>query len=289
MKVAGFTFIRNAIQFDYPIVEAIRSILPLCDYMVVSVGKSEDDTLQLIQKIYSPKIKIIESIWDDTLREGGAVLAIETDKALDAIPSDADWCIYIQGDECLHEQFIPTVKAAMERWQNDPYTQGLLFNYQHFYGSFDYLATSRTWYQKEIRIIKNDKAIRSYKDAQGFRREGKKLNVRAIDADIYHYGWVKHPQAQQRKQLNMNRYWYSDQQVKELIPDVAAFDYGQIDDLILFKGTHPAVMQLRIKALNWKFSFDPTQRRLSLKERFSRWIEKWFGRRIGEYQNYKKI
>jgi hypothetical protein len=30
---------------DYPIVEAIKSILPICDDFVVAVGNSDDDTL----------------------------------------------------------------------------------------------------------------------------------------------------------------------------------------------------------------------------------------------------
>ena len=84
MKVSGFTFIRNAITYDYPIVEAIRSILPLCDEVVVAVGNSEDATLQLIQSI-DPKVRIIETVWDDTVREGGRTLALETDKAYAAI------------------------------------------------------------------------------------------------------------------------------------------------------------------------------------------------------------
>lgn len=51
MKVAGFTFIRNAVQFDYPVIEAITSVLPLCDEFVVAVGQSDDDTLALIEGI----------------------------------------------------------------------------------------------------------------------------------------------------------------------------------------------------------------------------------------------
>ena len=289
MKVAGFTFIRNAVKLDYPIIEAVRSILPLCDYVVVAVGQSEDDTLKLIQSIDSQKIRIIETVWDDTIRESGAVLAVETNKAFDAVGDDADWCIYIQGDECLHENFLPTVKIAMERWQNDANTEGLLFKYRHFYGSYDYIGTSRLWYRNEVRIIRNDKQIRSYRDAQGFRKNGQKLKVRQMDAYIHHYGWVRHPQAQQLKQLNMNRLWHSDEEVKERVPDVEEFDYSKIDDLARFDGSHPKVMQPRIDALNWQFSFDPTQRKLSKKERFSRFIEQLTGWRIGEYRNYRKI
>ena len=59
MKVIGFTFIRNAIKYDYPVEAAIRSILPLCDEMIVNVGNSEDATENLILEIDPAKIKIL--------------------------------------------------------------------------------------------------------------------------------------------------------------------------------------------------------------------------------------
>ena len=132
MKVSGFSFIRNAIKLDYPIVEAITSILPICDEFVIAVGKSEDDTLALIQSINSPKIKIIETIWDEALREGGRVLASETDKAFSHISPDSDWAFYIQGDEVVHEDYLPLIKKLMEKWKDDLNVEGLLFNYKHF-------------------------------------------------------------------------------------------------------------------------------------------------------------
>ena len=58
MKVCGFTFIRNAVRFDYPIVEAITSVLPMCDEFIVLVGNSDDNTRNLIERIGSDKIKI---------------------------------------------------------------------------------------------------------------------------------------------------------------------------------------------------------------------------------------
>ena len=114
MKVVGFSFIRNAAAFQYPIVEAIRSILPLCDEVVVAVGRSTDNTRELVSAI-SPKVRIVDTEWDDTLKEGGRVLAVETDKAYAAIPADADWCIYIQGDEVLHEDGYDNLRSAMTR------------------------------------------------------------------------------------------------------------------------------------------------------------------------------
>ncbi len=289
MKVCGFSFIRNAIKFDYPIIESINSILPLCDEFIIAIGQSDDDTENLIRSISSDKIKIIKTVWDDSLREGGRVLALETDKAFDAIPDDADWCFYIQGDECMHEKYMPVVREAMLNSLNNPDVEGLLFNYLHFYGSYDFIGTSRRWYRNEIRIIRNNKRIYSYRDAQGFRLEGRKLKVKKIDAYIYHYGWVKHPRAQQQKALNFNKLWHSDDWVNEHIQTVEEFDYSGIDGLKVFEGTHPAVMQCRIENINWKFPFDPTQKKMKLKNRILLFIENTTGWRPGEYKNYTLI
>jgi hypothetical protein len=287
MYVAGFTIARNVIKFDYPIVEAIRSVLPLCDEFVVAVGKSEDDTLGLIRSIGDPKIRIIETVWDDSLREGGRVLADETNKAFDAISEKADWCFYIQGDEVIHEQYYPAIRKGMEQWKNDASVDGLLFHYRHFYGSYDYVADSRKWYRNEIRIVRRDPQIRSYRDAQGFRkRDHSKLVVKRVDAYVYHYGWVKPPEAQQAKQQNFHKMWHDDQWMEKNVPKVEQFDYSQIDSLAKFEGTHPQVMQERIRRQNWKFAFDPTKKKWGLKMRLLMWFEHTTGIRIGEYKNY---
>jgi len=288
MIVAGFTFIRNAIKYDYPIVEAIKSILPLCDYVVVAIGDSDDRTEELITGLNEKKIRIIHTVWDESVPSGG-VLAVETNKAFDAIGDDADWCFYIQGDEVFNSEQTNIVRASMLKYKDNAQTQGLLFHYRHFYGSYDYIGTARGWYRHEIRIIKNDKKIRSYRDAQGFRIEGKKLRVRLIDAYIHHYGWVRNPEAQQRKQLNFNKYWRTDEWISENVPDVESFDYSQVDGLSLYIGNHPEVIQPRIQKLNWKFTFDPTRQSPFLRKRILMWIEQKTGWRIGEYRNFKKI
>ena len=291
MKVSGFTFVRNAIKFDYPIVEAITSILPVCDEMIVAVGNSDDATLALIKSINSPKIKIIQTTWDDTLREGGKVLAIETNKALATLSPDSDWYFYIQGDEVVHEQYLPNIQKAMQDNLNDPKVEGLLFKYLHFYGSYQYVADAQRWYRQEIRIIRNQGNITSYRDAQGFRTiDDKKLSVKWIDAFVYHYGWVKSPEIQKEKMKSSINFWTTDEEsvgVKKHYED--NFDYSEIDSLTNFNGTHPAVMQARIARVNWQFDFDIREKKLSLKNRFRAWIEKLTGWRIGEYKNFKPL
>lgn len=287
MKVTGFTFVRNAIKFDYPVVESVTSILPLCDEFVVAVGNSEDGTRGLIESVGSPKIRIIDTVWDDSLREGGKVLALETDKAFAAISPESTWAFYLQADEVVHEKYHDNIRASMELWKDEPQVEGLVFDYVHFYGSYDFLGDSREWYRHEVRIIRNDRQIHSWMDAQGFRKNGQKLLVAPANAEVYHYGWVKPPENQQAKMESFHKYWHDDKWIEKKIPKQEAFDYSGIDSLARFTGTHPAVMQKRIDQKNWEFPYDPSLRKLSPKNRILHFIEKQTGWRPGEYKNYE--
>jgi len=293
MKVAGFTFIRNAVKNDYPVVEAITSILPVCDEFIVVLGNSEDETGDLIRAINSPKIKIVESIWDETLRDGGAVFAAETDKAFQAISSDADWAFYIQGDECVHEKYLPLIKTEMEANLNNTKVEGLLFKYLHFYGSYDYYGHSRRWYRREIRIVRNNKAIHSHRDAQGFRWNDRKINVKLVDAYIYHYGWVKPPSGLTNKLRNFNRFYHDDAWMDQNLPETFEFDYTHKnpDRLIHFTDPHPAVMQQRIAATNWNLNIDIKElnKKMTFRRKALQKIEDLTGWRVSEYRNYKIV
>lgn len=291
MKVTGFTFIRNAIINDYPVAEAILSILPLCDQFVVAIGNSTDETAELIRSISPDKIKVIDTVWDDELQKGGQVFASETNKALKVISPDTDWMIYIQGDECIHEKYLGVIQQEMKDNLGDNKIEGLLLKYIHFYGSYDYYAESRRWYRREIRILKNLPGIHSYKDAQGFRINERKLRVKLIDAYIYHYGWVKTPEALQGKVRNFNQFYQTKDWVEQNFPVQEAFDMRNADRLVKFEGTHPEVIQNRITATNWTFDEDLTKRtpKMNLKRRILQKIEDLTGIRLFEYRNYKII
>jgi len=289
MKVTGFSFVRNAIKFDYPIIEAINSILPICDDFIIAVGNSDDYTLELIKSINSDKIKVFETVWDDSLLKGGKVLAVETDKAFQAVPNDSDWAFYIQGDEVFHEKYLDTIYSEMSHYKDNPKVDGLLFKYKHFFGSYDYVGLSTKWYRNEIRVIKNNKKIYSYRDAQGFRKnDNEKLNVKPIDAYIYHYGWVKHPKTMQTKCNNYQHLYFGDTAEKQVIAKKEEFDYSEIDALSLFNEKHPKVMEDRIQQKNWKFDYDLSTNKLSIKHRFKLFMKKYLGINIG-YKNYKIV
>jgi hypothetical protein len=289
MFVSGFTIVRNAVKYDYPVVESILSLLPICDEVIVLIGQSEDQTLALIESIQSDKIKIHHSVWDDTLREGGKVLAIETDKAKQLVSKQADWCIYLQADEVIPESSYDTILESMQNFKNDAEIEGLLFKYLHFFGSYSYIASSRDFYRHEIRIVRNDPQIQSYKDAQGFRKNGHKLKVISIDAYVYHYGWVRHPQTMSEKIKHFHQLWHSDQWIQAQKQINESFDYNAIDAIDLFKEQHPKVMLNRIATKNWEFVPNLNSRTISFRKKILYFIESLTGYRIGEYKNYQLL
>jgi len=289
MKISGFTIIRNAVMNDYPIVEAIRSILPVVDEMIVLVGDSSDDTLGLMQSINDPKIRIHRSVWDSGLRSGGSVLAVETNKAFQLIDPESDWAFYIQGDEVVHEKYHPAIKEACIRYKDDKRVEGLLFKYLHFYGTYDYVGDSRKWYDHEVRIIGNDKKIAAYKDAQGFRVGERKLWVKPADAYIYHYGWVKSPEQMMKKQKEISQYWDSNANIRSVITSPDFYDFNEFDSLQRFSDTHPAVMEDRIARKNWQVELDITRKRFSLKDRLLYYFERLTGIRPFDFRNYRLL
>lgn len=268
----------------YPVIQSIKSILPLVDEFVVGIGQSDDQTKSLIQSINDPKIKIFDSVWNTEKTRGGLILSEKTNEALDRCKYD--WCFYLQADEVVHEDDLTHIRQALDNYNEDEKVQGLLFSYVHFYGSYDSIATSRKWYRNEVRIVRKSSGIRSHNDAQGFRVNGEKPIVAPANARIFHYGWVKAPAVMGEKSKLLNRWWHGNKRDNEFND----FKYDRQYGLRKFELTHPNIMKELVNAQDWTFDID---------RKFSDWrlkdlnllasdlFEKVFKFRIGEYRPYK--
>lgn len=252
MKVSGFTLIRNAIQFDFPVLESIASILPMVDEYVVNVGRSEDDTLNLIRSIGSPKIKIIETVWDDSLRTDGKLFGIQQDIALSHCTGD--WAFLLQGDEVVHEDDLPVIRRAMEQYLPQQEVLALVFRVLHFKG--DYWSLDPWMYHRATRIVRTDGRVRSAIDGFDFEVPGlpgviKNGNLgKLIKARIFHYGYARNPGALREKRRYQIRRHEGDRLTEERIDAWAAMDaefpdYGMLKN---YSGSHPKVMEQRIQA-----------------------------------------
>jgi glycosyltransferase involved in cell wall biosynthesis len=296
MKISGFSYVRNGIAYDYPFLESIQSILPICDEFVMVLGDSSDASREAILALRSEKIRIVDTIWDMNNRVGGKVFAQQSNVGLDHVTGD--WAFHIQADEVIHEQDLPKILDAIQTFDSDERVEGLLLPFLHFWGSYDYIRTSRRVHNHEIRVLRNNQYIRSYRDSQGFRKysrqagyesgeKGKKLCVKKVDAPVYHYNSVRKKEVQDMKVHTFVSMYTPGMPVSK--PIYQEFDFNNIDRIEKFPGSHPAVMKKRIESFDQPFTFDPKKSKWRLKDKLIQPIEDFLGVRFGEYKNYKLL
>lgn len=265
MKISGFTMGKNVSKLYYPIQESIESILPIVDEYIVALGDSDEDdnTEELISRINSDKIKIIQTVWDIVNYPNGTENARQTNIAKEAC--SGDWLIHLQADEVIHEKYLDTIKLACLKYLDDKNVEGFLFKYLHFYGDYQHYNNKYGWYPKEIRLVRNNPDIYSFRSAQSFKRVPNfdkidfrqekgtfPLNVIELDAYIYHYGWVRPPEYMQKKTKSLDTIHKGILKTEEVYKNKdIRFDYGNLSKLPVFYGTHPKIMQNKIKAFNW--------------------------------------
>ena len=317
MTVSGFTFVKNATKLFIPAKESISSILPLVDEFIVVLGKgdADDTTEEEILSLNSSKIKIIHTNWEPEKFPKNTIFAQQTDIAKEACKGD--WLFYLQCDEAVHEKFHHEIKTALNKHHEDDEVEGLVFKYKHFWGDFEHYNPSHTFYSREIRIIKNIPEVHSWKDAQSFRYhlepfeysfEGyqkkentRKLNTAFINAEIYHYGWVRPPAMMNKKRKTASTTYHGKEATqKRFEKEAELFDYGPLNKVKKFNDSHPAVMNDWVKKLDWKdqLQYSGSRKKKAkpakherLKYRILTWIESKLlgGYRLGEFQNYKRI
>jgi len=285
MKVSAFTFIKNGQILGYPFIQSIQSILPIVDEFVINVGESEDDTLTIIQSIKSPKIRIIQSKWNDNMHDRGYVYGQQ--KMIAQFNCTGDWAFYIEGDEVYHEDDLDKIRASMQAHVDNPGVEALVFDFYHFYGNSNSYLDSPGWYRSEARIIKN--SIRSYAPDGLFwlvldsNKKGRYPKAKHMGVHCYHYGWVRSEEQMNLKSEKVQQYWGGK-------PN--KIDYSQMDQSIIkeFSDTHPKIVQdwlpKDIGVYKTDSSYQPTKKQK--KHRLMLKIEKLFGLELSK-KHYKLI
>jgi len=250
MKISGFTFIRDGLRLGYPFEESIRSVLPLCDEFIVAVGESDDGTLERLQSMNEPKLRILETTWNEKNRSFGHVYAQQ--KMIAQFNCTGDWAFYLEGDEIIHDQDIERIRNALLYYLDKPEIEALAFDYYHFHGDAQHLRVSSRVYRKAVRIIRNDIrsvapdglywAVIKRKTIIGKRnkRRTRYPHAAALNIPIYHYGNARHERYLKKKAETVNQYW----------DDNPFFSvYGQIDPQAIgeFKGEHPEIIHEWLK------------------------------------------
>lgn len=324
MKISGFTLVRNGERFDYPYLESLRSLLPGVDELVINVGDGDDDTLARVREFGARegqgKVVIFESRWpldNPEKKKGGLILSEQTNLALDRCTGD--WCVYLQADEVLHEADWARLREAISAADSDPAIDGILFDYLHFYGSFDVVQISRSAYRREVRAIRRASGARSIGDAQSFRKGGGvKLAVSRPSVRIFHYGWVRPPEKMREKTFHMDQLYHggkTETMDSEGSPSATSgpfagsktgedaasavntqprtgdnYRYKRFWGLRRYDGPHPAVMAERIRSRGWHWNLATSPFEWTLadgKKIVLDLFERATGIRLFEYRSYR--
>ena len=279
MKVSGFTFLRNGQKLGYPFIASIRSLLPLVDEFVIALGPCDDDTEKMVRAIGDQKIRIIPTTWNEKMRGdysvGGFVYGQQ--KSIALFNCTGDWAFYLEADEVLHENDLPKIRAAMEKFLPDERVEALAFDYLHFYGNKNTIAWSPGWYRSEVRIIRN--TIPAWSSEALFfnivdgHKKSRHPRAAHTGATIFHYGWVRSEAQMDLKSATVQKYW-DDSKPKPM-------NYSQIDSasLKLFSGTHPKVVQDWLPNAEGIFQTSPDHQLTAREKKHRRmmWLEQMFG------------
>ncbi len=284
--ISGFTIVRNAALLDYPFQESVLSVLPLCDEFIINCGDSTDNTWELceaLEKMGGGKIRLLKSVWSRDGQSGGFQLKSQSDAA--AAACLGKWRFYLQADEVIHEADHDKIREAVTRADARPEIDGLLFDYLHFYGNYSYTIKGRNWYRREVRLFKADRNILAFRDAQGFRKEGQRLNVLHTGTRVFHYGYVRTVDSMQKKSQEMAQWWGEKPQI-----DPEGLKVRRHIGLTRFSTSHPATMAKRINRN--EFYSDPTQGerkwdKNEIKNLITLAWESIVPFRIGEFRNYE--
>lgn len=289
MRISGFTFLRNGEMLNYPFTQSIRSVLPLVDEFVVALGESRDRTEELVRGIGDPKIRVLKTSWNESMRGDGRVkgFVYGQQKSIALFNCTGDWAFYLEGDEVVHEDDLPVIRAAMERHLEDQDVECLIFDYLHFYGNASTIAWSPGWYRTAPRVIRNTIPCWAPKGLFFLvlenHKRGRYPRAAHSGARIFHYGWARGQERLQANKDQIEKFWGKES--KKL-------DLAEVDPAALrpFAGSHPAVMRDWLPEAGGLFRANPGHR-LTARERKHRrmaLLERWLNLELSK-KHYRLV
>jgi glycosyltransferase involved in cell wall biosynthesis len=245
--ISGFTFLRKIASMDYPVVEAISSILPMVDEFIVNIGPDEDGTLELIESINDRKIKIIRSQWNPHLKHGGFVLAQQANIAL--FNCTGKWAFYLQADEIVHEDDLAILKEYTERYADDDDVEAISLreinfwiDYRTIMNVYPYKGRRRAWIVKPHRFVLSRGDAANFSVHPSYKEKGRKIRAIDSEARLFHYWWVKSARGTQEKYDGLKNLFTE----KRFGTGIDVYGFPQ-QFLARYNGSHPNVIAERIK------------------------------------------
>jgi len=174
--ITGIAAISNAIEGNYPFIESILSVLPICKQVLISDGGSTDGTLEILHKMEEKydKIKIFREKWD--VHEKGKLFK-GVAKAVNRLikRTKTSHILYLQVDEIYHEECLNQIATLPKIYPTKTFFK---FPFMHLYSikpgrehvfEQPFYAVSGVPYPWAVRMIRNrPQEVVSFGDAWTF-------------------------------------------------------------------------------------------------------------------------
>lgn len=274
MSVALLYRASNLIAMDYPFEASLASGLAFADEACIVAGQSQDATDELLYGLQAQygvdrvKIRHETIVFDQGWQERWWNQAVEM--------TSAEWLMYIDADEVIHEDDTDLLFDLLEYEQ----IKAISFPFTHFYGSANWcIAPAAKWLTRNTRIGRRSAgyAMRNMTRPDGSgcachmvinpNGNGTVENAHTYDGPgIYktgitflHYGWTRNAKALAVSQAKHRAWYHNDASLFDgRLPDVEPWNFNMrimnLETKIrLWEGEHPACMQgwLAAHAIEW--------------------------------------
>jgi len=243
-KLCGVTLIKDGVKYDYTFKECILSLLECCDYTIVAYVESEDNTLEILESIDSPFLKILRltnkdwNFYNDQRR-----LSYITNTAIkEAENLGFDYVLNVQSDEIVLPESYDIIRKAL--YDN---SEGYMIRRVNLWGTpnlqLNVPQEKLPCSNYVIRLAKVN--YRSVDDAESIAVSECNINY-ANEIKIIHYGFVRDRKVMKARCINMqdNIFNMSNHDEKldmadEFVPEL----WFSENDLMPIDFEHPPVMK----------------------------------------------
>ena len=201
MKLAGITFCYNAIAYDYCIVEAIKSMLPVCDVVYVLDCGSTDNTRLLLKEQFLKERKVellTMNEWDSV--HGKEKLSFFTNVAIGIAKAEGyDYQLVVQADEILDPFSYEHIKKAVKEGKD-----GFMCARINLWGSpYRYLTVPTERQPCSTEVVRLTRCgMKAYDDAENIACDNVNFDY-VGKIIIWHMGFVRRRSVMKAKVNNM--------------------------------------------------------------------------------------
>ncbi len=257
MTLHGLICVRDGIEQDYCFVEAIKSLLPVCDRVVVCDGESTDGTQQFLRSWMKLEPKLVLCVypwpnpvgniefWTDWLNYARQHCAAKRILQLDA-------------DEILDESAYPAIRGYNNQFFRQPFT--LCFDRLNFYKDTRHLIPPGVCLSHRVYRYgpQNVWLPSDGPDPRGAEWVGMGVQT---GLQIFHYGYLRKPEAFFKKSRNLHKFFFGtyDSRLAEVENEGREW-MGKIqrvewrDELIPYDGPHPKLMHGWLKERGYEIT-----------------------------------